>query len=80
MQDVEHSSPPRARKIALLLLERLGYAVASVNNGLEAVGAAAGSGYDLILMDCQMPEMDGYQAAVEIAVPKHRAAASRSSP
>ena len=54
------------RKIAVLMLERLGYVVASVHNGCEAVDAAAGSAYDLILMDCQMPEMDGYQAAVEI--------------
>ncbi len=48
------------------MLERLGYAVASVHNGCEAVDAAAGSLYDLILMDCQMPEMDGYQAAAAI--------------
>jgi signal transduction histidine kinase/CheY-like chemotaxis protein len=54
------------RKIAVLLIERLGYRVFSVENGLEAVEAAVRNGYDLILMDCQMPEMDGYQAATEI--------------
>jgi two-component system, sensor histidine kinase and response regulator len=54
------------RRLAVMLLQRLGYVVASVENGNEAVDAAAQSVYDLILMDCQMPEKDGYQAAVEI--------------
>ncbi len=43
-------------------LETLGYRVSMVENGSEAIGAAADRDYDLILMDCQMPEMDGYQA------------------
>lgn len=54
------------RRIAVLMLERLGYDVTSVQNGSEAVSAAASCIYDLILMDCQMPEMDGYRAAIEI--------------
>jgi len=44
------------------MLEALGCRVQLVGNGLEAVQALSRSGFDLILMDCQMPEMDGYQA------------------
>ena len=54
------------RKIAVLLLERLGYTADPVVNGIQAVQAASSIDYDLILMDCQMPEMDGYQATTEI--------------
>src|SRR5262249_41281942 len=52
---------PVNRKIAILLLERLGYAVDAVENGLDALVSAQFSQYDLILMDCQMPDMDGYE-------------------
>src|SRR5262249_40185849 len=55
-----------SRKIAVLLLERLGYSADPVVNGIEAVQAASSIDYDLILMDCQMPEMDGYQASTVI--------------
>jgi len=47
-------------------LETFGCHVKMVNNGLEAVEAAKQQDYDLIFMDCQMPIMDGYQAATEI--------------
>lgn len=50
------------QKVAVHMLEKLGGQVDVVANGSEAVDMARGFRYDLILMDCQMPEMDGYQA------------------
>jgi PAS domain S-box-containing protein len=52
--------------VARRLVERLGYRVDVVENGRMAVDAVRTGKYSLILMDCQMPEMDGYEAAVEI--------------
>jgi signal transduction histidine kinase/DNA-binding response OmpR family regulator len=50
------------RLVATKALERQGHVVCSVNNGREAVAAWRRERFDLILMDCQMPEMDGYEA------------------
>ncbi len=50
------------RKVATRLLGKLQVQVEVAVNGLEAVQKATANAYDLILMDCQMPEMDGYEA------------------
>ncbi|MEH6811399.1 MAG: response regulator, partial [Motiliproteus sp.] len=52
--------------IAQVLLEGLGLNVTIANNGCEALEAISNSGYDIVLMDLQMPEMDGYQATRKI--------------
>ncbi|WP_175426372.1 response regulator [Azospirillum brasilense] len=49
-------------QVTLALLRRAGHVVDSVSNGLEAVNAVAALPYDLVLMDVQMPEMDGLAA------------------
>jgi PAS domain S-box-containing protein len=69
-----HSFPAHRRRIliaednvtnqlvALKLLEKLGYRADVAANGEEAITALQSIPYDLVLMDCQMPEMDGFEA------------------
>jgi len=54
------------QKVAAILLQRLGLTVKIANNGKEALDAVAEDKFSLILMDCHMPEMDGFEAAVAI--------------
>lgn len=50
------------RKVALLMLQRMGYQADAVETGLAAVRAVQAQHYDVVLMDVQMPEMDGIEA------------------
>jgi CheY-like chemotaxis protein len=54
------------QKVATRLLERRGHVVTVANNGLEAINLAGQREFDLILMDVQMPEMDGLEATAGI--------------
>ena len=54
------------QQVALGILQIQGYNVTVVNNGREALDAYAQGAFDLILMDCHMPEMDGFEATREI--------------
>lgn len=52
--------------LATKLLQRLGFEVVLANDGLQAVQAIQNSAFDLVLMDIQMPHLDGWQATVQV--------------
>jgi PAS domain S-box-containing protein len=54
------------QKLANRLLQRLGAEVAVANNGFEVLQALREADFDAVLMDCQMPEMDGYEATRQL--------------
>ena len=57
---------PVNRRVAVGLLEQAGHSVVSVNNGREALDALEKDSFDLVLMDIQMPELDGLSATAEL--------------
>jgi CheY-like chemotaxis protein len=57
---------PVNQEVAISMLQQLGHEVTVANNGKEALSAVSSEQYDLILMDCFMPVMDGFEASREI--------------
>jgi CheY-like chemotaxis protein len=65
------------QQVALGILQIQGYAVTVVNNGREALDAHAQGAFDAVLMDCHMPEMDGFEATKQIRVREAASGARR---
>ncbi|MFN7923334.1 MAG: response regulator [Bryobacteraceae bacterium] len=57
---------PVNQRVAVRLVEKLGYTVETATNGLQALAALERAAFDVILMDCQMPELDGFETTHRI--------------
>jgi signal transduction histidine kinase/DNA-binding response OmpR family regulator len=68
------------RKVVTMMLEREGHSVDVATNGVEAVAAVAKNAYDIVLMDVQMPEMDGLSATMLIRERESRHVGRRRVP
>jgi signal transduction histidine kinase/CheY-like chemotaxis protein len=69
-----------SRDVATIVLRRAGHRVDAVDDGRQAVAAALTGGYDLVLMDCQLPVLDGLAATEEIRRDEGRRAGTRRIP
>jgi two-component system, sensor histidine kinase and response regulator len=65
------------QRVAVVMVDRRGYDVDVVSNGFEAIEATARTAYDAVLMDCQMPKLDGFSATAQI---RQREGAARRMP
>jgi CheY-like chemotaxis protein len=71
---------PLNQQVALKQLEKLGYPAEGVADGADVLEAIKRTAYDIILMDCQMPEVNGYEATWQIREREKTAAAVEGGP
>ena len=71
---------PLNLQVALMQLEKLGYPADSATDGTQVLEAVGRARYDIILMDCQMPEMSGYEATWQIRDREKKQTGSTDNP